>query len=210
MILIAIATGTAVGATSLVSRSLGSNERKKAGLAAEHAILASVLLSIIFAVLGIFLTEPITRIFTNDPLMIGMTGSYIRIILIGSFALFIPQVIQGILRGEGNTFIPMIVMIISAVLNIILDPLFIFGIGFFPEMGIEGAAYATVLARIIGGIVLIWFMFKRRNDIEINLKKFKLQMPILGEIYKIGFPAMAMQLLGSITLVGVNMILGSQ
>jgi putative MATE family efflux protein len=209
MILIAIAIGTGVGVTSLISRSLGRADRKKAGLAAEHAILAGVALSAVFAVLGIFFAEAITRIFTNDPVMIDMTSRYVRIILMGSAALFIPQILQGILRGEGNAFIPMLVMIVSAALNIGLDPLFIYGIGFFPELGLEGAAYATVLARIIGGIVLVCFMVRSKKDVEMNLKAFKFQPSILAEIYKIGFPAMAMQLLGSFTLVGVNLILGS-
>jgi len=209
MILIAIAVGTGVGVTSLVSRSLGKGDKEKAGLAAEHAILAGILLSILIALLGVFLSEPITRLFTSDPVMIEMTSSYIRIIMIGSIALFIPQTLQGILSGEGNTFIPMVVMIVSAVLNVCLDPLFIFGYGLFPELGIEGAAFATVISRVIGGLVLIYFMIRNKNEIDIKFKQFKLQMNILGEIYKIGFPAMAMQLLGSIALVGVNVILGS-
>ena len=208
MILIAISVGTGVGVTSLISRSLGEGDGKKAGLAAENAILVSLILGVLVALLGAAFSTPITKIFTNDPILIEMTSRYIRIIMLGSIALFTPQVLQGILQGEGNTFIPMVMMIASAVLNIVLDPLLIFGIGFFPELGIEGAAYATVSARLIGGIILIFIMIRSKRDIKINLKTFKFMPNIIGEIYKVGFPAMAMQLLGSITLAVINLILG--
>ncbi|MDI3537191.1 MAG: hypothetical protein PWP52_905 [Bacteroidales bacterium] len=210
MILIAISVGTSVGVTSLISRSLGEGERKKAGLAAENAILISLVLGALVAILGLALAVPITKIFTSDPVLIDMTSRYIRIIMIGSMALFTPQVLQGILQGEGNTLIPMVMMIASAALNVVLDPLLIFGLGFFPELGIEGAAYATVFSRLIGGAVLIFFIIRSKHDISISLKSFKVQPAIIGEIYKVGFPAMAMQLMGSITLAVINLILAGQ
>ncbi len=207
MILIAIAMGTSVGVTSLISRSLGGGDRKQAGLAAEHALFVSVLLSIVVGLAGALFSVPITKIFTSDPLMIELTSRYIRIIMIGSFGLFIPQILQGIQRGEGNTMTPMVIMAISAVLNIILDPILIFGIGRIPALGVEGAAYATVLARILGGAVLALIMMKGKREVEFSLKGFSFQPSILGNIYSVGFPAMAMQLLGSIMLAVANLII---
>ena len=209
MIIIAIAVGTGIGTSSLISRRLGEGEKEKAANAAEHVILASILYSIIIAMIGFFFSDKLFVIFTDDPNLITLGTEYISIILIGSIALFFPMISNNILRGEGNTFIPMVTMLIGAVLNIILDPFLIYGLWIFPKLGIQGAAIATVSARFLSGIFLVFMLFSDKNELKLNLKNFSFDFDIIKEVYKVGFPAMVMQLLASLMLSGMNRILAS-
>lgn len=208
MVLIALAVGTSVGATSLISRTLGSGDHKKAGIIADHVVLIALLLGGTVALAGSLFSHQLIGIFTSDPMLITMGGDYIRIIMVGSIALFVPMLFNGILRGEGNTFIPMLTMMIGAVLNITIDPFLIFGIWIFPEMGVKGAALATVLSRIISGTFVILILFSDKNEIKMNPRTFRFSFKIIKEIYRVGLPAMAMQLLASVMLAGGNLIIG--
>lgn len=209
MVLIAIAVGTGIGTSSLISRELGKGNREKASNAAEHVLLLSIFYGVILAILGVLLSRNIISIFTNNPDIISYGTRYIRIILIGSTAMFVPMIANNILRGEGNTFLPMISMLIGSVINIILDPFMIFGIGFFPELGIEGAAIATVLSRLLSGIFIVLMIFKANNEVKVNFSKFVFELDIIKDIYKVGFPAMVMQFLASFMISGLNIIVGT-
>lgn len=209
MIIIAIAVGTGVGTSSLISRLLGKGEKKLASNAAEHVIFISIIYSIIMAFIGYFFADRLFVIFTDDPHLITLGTQYISIILMGSIALFFPMISNNILRGEGNTFIPMIVMIIGAVINIILDPFLIYGLWIFPKLGIQGAAVATVTARLISGIFLAFMLFSNKNELKLNLKSFVFDFKVIIEVYRVGFPAMIMQFLASFMLAGMNLILAS-
>lgn len=209
MILIGIAVGTGVGTNSLISRLLGRNKPEEASNVAEHVLLIAVIYGIIGVFAGIFLAKDLIGLFNDDPVLINMGSEYIRIILTGSFFLFVPMISNNILRGQGNTIIPMYTMLIGAILNIILDPFFIYGIWIFPEWGVAGAAFATVLSRVISGIFIVYILFSDVNELKINLAGFKFNFTIITRLYKVGFPAMLMQLLGSFTLAGMNKILAS-
>jgi len=209
MVLISLAVGTGVGATSLIARTLGKGDTKTAGHVAEHVVIITIVLGAVVALAGALFAEQLIGIFTDIPDLIKMGSDYIRIIMIGSFAMFIPMLFNGILRGEGNTFVPMLTMIIGAVLNIILDPFFIFGIGFFPEMGVQGAAVATVLSRIVSGTFIIKILFSDKNEIKINMLRLKFRFSIIRQLYSVGLPVMLMQLLSSVMLAGGNLILGT-
>jgi putative MATE family efflux protein len=209
MILIGIAVGTGVGTSSLISRLLGAKERQRACNTAEHAILASIVYGITAALAGIIFSKQILQLFTDDTELITMGSEYIKVILIGSTAMFFPMISNNILRGQGNTMIPMITMLIGAVLNIILDPLFIYGIAFFPEWGIKGAAFATILSRIISGSFMIFILFSKKNELIPDLGNFSFDFSIIKAIYNVGFPAMVMQFLASFMIAGMNKILAS-
>nr|WP_300001944.1 MATE family efflux transporter [Tissierella sp.] len=209
MFLIAISVGTGVGASSLISRMLGKGEKEGASRVAEHTLVLSVFYGIIIAFIGFFFSNNLIGIFTDDPALLKMASEYIRIIFMGSAFLFIPVLSSDILRGEGNTFVPMIAMLIGAIINIILDPFLIFGIGPFPELGAAGAAYATVFSRIISGIYIIYMVINNDKDIKVNFKKFAFKFEIVRDIYKVGLPAMVMQFLGSFMVAGLNLIVGS-
>ncbi|MFW6006568.1 MAG: MATE family efflux transporter [Halanaerobiales bacterium] len=209
IIIIGIAVGTGVGTSSLISRLMGRGNKKRASIAAEHVFFISLIYGIAGIIVGILFSDMLLQFFTSDPELIAMGTEYISIIFIGSIALFFPIIGNNILRGEGNTVIPMIAISMGAVINIILDPFMIFGIGFFPAWGIKGAAIATVLARIISGIFLVFILFSDKNEIKFNLKEFEFDFSIIKEIYSVGFPAMVMQFLASFMLGGMNRILGS-
>lgn len=207
LVLIAIAVGTGIGTSSLISRLLGEGNEKRASSVAEHVLFIAIFYGIFTGLAGFFVSDHLIKLFTDNALLIDYGARYIRIILIGSTALFIPMIANNILRGEGNTFIPMITMLIGSILNIILDPLLIFGYGFFPELGIEGAALATVLSRIISGSFILIILLKGNHQVKLNLRKFQFDGSIVQGIYAVGFPAMTMQILGSIMIAGFNAIL---
>nr|WP_243414806.1 MATE family efflux transporter [Sporosalibacterium faouarense] len=207
MILIAVAVGTGVGASSLISRLLGQGRDKEASNAAEHVLIMSVVYGIVMAIGGLLLSKNLIGLFTEDKELIELGSSYIRIILLGSTAMFIPMIANNVLRGEGNTFIPMISMLIGSLINIVLDPFFIFGYGFFPELGIEGAAVATVVSRLLSGVFIVFILFVGKHQINLNFKKFKFDLSIIKGIYAVGLPAMTIQLLASLMMSGLNKIL---
>ncbi|MTI65238.1 MAG: MATE family efflux transporter [Firmicutes bacterium] len=209
MILIAIAVGTGIGTSSLISRLLGEEKEKRACNVAEHVLLLSFCYGIILFLLGAFFSENLISLFTKDAELISLATRYIRIILMGSIALFLPMISNNILRGEGNTFIPMVTMLIGSILNIVLDPLLILGIGFFPRLDIEGAAIATVFSRLISGMFILFILLRNKNQIKLNLKHFKFDISIIKDIYKVGLPAMVMQFLASFMIGGLNIIVGS-
>jgi putative MATE family efflux protein len=208
MVLISIAVGTGVGTTSLISRSLGEGKEEKANKTAENSLLLTAIYGIIVAIIGFTLSGDLIRIFVDNPDLIEMGSDYISIIFMGSIGLFLPIIGNSILRGEGNTFYPMLALILGAVINIILDPFFIFGLWIFPELGVRGAAIATVIARLISGFFVLLMLFKANNKIKFDLKYFKPNFMILKEIYIVGLPAMFMQMLASVMIAGANKIVG--
>jgi len=209
MFLIAVGVGTGVGTSSLISRLLGKGDNCRANNVAEHVFFIAIIYGVLGGLLGIFYSESIVRLFTNDPILIDLGYQYINIILTGSIAIFIPATFNYILRGEGNTFLPMMTMIIGAVLNMIIDPFLIFGLGPFPQLGVAGAAYATVFSRFIGGIFIIFVLFSDKNELTLKLEDFKFDFQIIKEIYNVGIPAMANRLLFSVSIVFINLILGA-
>jgi len=209
IILIAISVGTGIGTSSYISRLLGKDEDDKAQNVANHVFVIVIFYSILVGLFGYLYSDKLLHFFTDVPELISLGTRYIRIILIGSVALFFPIITNNIIRGQGNTLIPTIGLAIGAITNIILDPFLIFGIWIFPKLGIEGAAVATIFARFLSGIFLSFFLFKERLNIKINIKKMKFNPKIIYKIYQVGFPAMLMQILGSIRVTGVNKIVAS-
>ncbi|MFW5787029.1 MAG: MATE family efflux transporter [Halanaerobiales bacterium] len=209
IIIIGIGVGTGVGTSSLISRLLGKGKKERASNAAEHVLIIAIIYSVIMALISLFFSDIILYLFTDNLKLIEMGTEYISVILLFSIAMFIPTIGNNILRGEGNTVMPMIVMLIGAVINIILDPFLIFGWGFFPQMGIKGAAIATITARAISGGILLYFLFSDKNEIQFNFKYFSFDFSIIKAIYRVGFPAMVMQFMASIMLGGMNRILSN-
>ena len=208
MILIAVAVGTGIGTSSLISRLLGQDKDHEANNAAEHSILLAFVYGIVFAIVGFTLSKFLFNRLTDVPIFAELGTRYIRIIFIGSIAMFIPMISNNILRGEGNTLVPMLTMLIGAIINIILDPFLIFGLWIFPRLGVEGAAVATVLARIISGIFILFVLFSDKNQLKLKPSEFSFDFEIIKSIYKVGLPAMVMQFLASIMIMGVNTIVG--
>ncbi|MBM7624554.1 MATE family efflux transporter [Sporohalobacter salinus] len=209
LILVALGVGTGVGTSSLISRLLGKGEEERANNVAEHVVLISIGYGLIIGIIGFFWADNLIHLFTNNTLLIDLGHKYMKIIMAGSLAIFIPMIFNSILRGEGNTFLPMLTMVIGAGLNIFLDPFLIFGLGFFPKLGVAGAAYATVFSRLVSGIFITLVLFSDKNQVQLKLSKFKFDFQIIKEIYQVGFPAMVMRLLASIMLLGMNKIVSN-
>ena len=208
MILAGIAIGAGVGTQSLISRSLGKKQQMKASLAAGNSILLAVFLGFITLIIGQFFSENIIRLFVSDIDVINLGAAYLRIILLGSFSLFYLRAGINILRAQGNYLLPMFILILTASLNIVLDPLLIFGLWGFPSLGVEGAAIATVLSRIISCIFVTVILINNRTEVGITFKGFTPDLNVIRELFIVGTPTMMIQLVISITIGGANMILG--
>ncbi len=196
ILMIALASGLGIGTTSVIARSIGAKNYKKANNTAEHSILLAILFSMIFTFSGLLFGKQLFSLITKDSNLITLVLQYSNIIFAGSIMMFLAFIGNNILRGEGDMKVPMYVMGGSAILNIILDPIFIFTLGF----GIRGAAIATVIARTAGFIGVFAYLLKGRSVIKLNLKYFRLNFRLIKEIIYMGMPSSVSQIIGSLSL----------
>ena len=207
ILVIAVAVGTGIGLNSLIARSLGEKNSEKASLVADHGIVLAVASWIVFALFGLFGTKHFFAMFTDDQAVLNMGTAYLSIVTIFSFGAFIQINIEKIFQGTGNMVYPMIMQIVGAVTNIILDPILIFGWFGLPKMGVKGAAIATVIGQIVAMVVSIYLITKRSQGIRISLKHFKINWKIVKEIYIVGIPSIIMQSIMSFLVIILNNIL---
>lgn len=207
MLLIAIAGGTGVGVNAIVSRSLGEKNQTKANKAASLGVFLMVCSYVVFLIVGLFFAPAIMKAqgATGRTLEYGVT--YLSIICICSIGMFMQMMFERLLQSTGRTFYTMITQSVGAVINIILDPIMIFGLFGMPEMGVAGAAYATVIGQIVAGILAIVFNSKKNHDIKVSLKNMKPDKGMIGRIYAIGVPSIIMQAIGSVMTFSFNKIL---
>jgi putative MATE family efflux protein len=195
---IALAAGLGVGVNSLISRLLGAKKKREAEKVAEHSLLLAVAITLFFTIVGIIFARPLFIIAGAPESIIDQSVIYTKIIFSGSLFLIGAFIINSILRGTGDTKRPMIVMIIATFSNIIIDPLFIFGLNingtqFFPELGVAGAALATIIARLFGLIYGINYLFSDKCMLRIRFKDFKYKFGYIKDIFKVGLPASIQQ-----------------
>ena len=207
--LIAISVGTGVGTSALISRLLGQNREADAYLVAQHVLSAAIIYGILSGAAGLLLSGFITRSFSDDPAVIRYGTQYIRIMMLGGIFLFTSVIASDILRGQGNTFLPMLSLTLGAVTNIILDPLMIFGIGLFPRMEVTGAALATIISKGISCFFILLLLFRGKHQVKPALASFPVDLSILRRVYQVGLPNMFMQILTSVMIGGLNVIVGS-
>jgi len=199
-VVIMIGSGVGVGASALIARSIGAGNRERANNAAEHALLIALALAILFTLAGPPLIRPLFRLLGASEQMLPHILGYLDIILLGSsFSLF-TMIGNGILRGEGNTVTPMQVMLVGTLFNIVLDPLLIFGIGPFPELGVRGAALATITGRGLGCIVLAVSLFGKKNLVVLNMWAFRFRRTIIRGIFAVGGPTIVGRLSNTVGL----------
>ena len=204
-IMIAFACGTAVGVNTLISRYRGAKKEKEAIQIASHGILLSLLNGLIFALFGIFGVKWFLSSYTSDPEIILLGQSYLRICLLFSFSIFIQITYERIMQATGHSVYNMVMQGMGAIINIILDPILIFGL----QMGVTGAAIATVTGQIIAMTIGIWITKYKIKEIEFTMKNFSLSFSMIKNIYEIGIPAILMQSLLSIMNLFMNSILVS-
>ncbi len=207
LIVIAVFVGLGVGMNSLISRRLGEKNHEGAVLVAENGVLIGLIVYVLVAVLGVILARPFFDLFTDNQVVVDYGVAYIRIIMIFSFGRIIAHSGNSILQGTGEMVKPMIAMLIGAILNMVLDPILIFGYFGLPAMGVEGAAIATVVAQIISMIYVWLHLLFGNNIIKLNLRGFKPVKSVIKSILLIGVPIAIVQGLGSIMLTGFNLIL---
>lgn len=206
-ILVSVACGVGVGINALLSRYLGQNQKENATQTALHGLALSVMNGILFAVIGLLFSEKFLRIFTDSEEIIQMGTSYMHICMFFSFGIFIQIMFERIMQATGNPFYNMIIQGIGALINIILDPIFIFGLFGFPRLGVTGAAIATVIGQIVAMILGIYITSTYIKDIELTFSKFHPSIRLLKDIYRLAFPAILMQSVMSFMNVFMNLIL---
>ena len=205
-LLIAFAVGTAAGVTSLISRRLGEGRSEEAEAAATHGVILSIITWLVFAVFGIFFTTPFFRMFESDPEIIHMGNQYLSICCIFAFGQFVVTMLEKIMQATGNMFWPMIFQLVGAVINIVIDPILIFGWFGLPAMGVTGAAIATVGGQILSMILAI-VVIARHPSIRIPIKGFRFHGSIVKDIYAVGIPAIVMQAISTVMNMAINAIL---
>ena len=207
-LMIAVGAGTAVGINALLSRSLGEKKQDMADRAAGTGIFLSLCSAVVFALIGIFLSRPFFMAQAKTvPEIVEMGTAYTRICLGLSVGLFCQFCFERLLQSTGRTMLSMVTQLIGAIINIILDPVFIFGLCGMPKMGVTGAAVATVLGQFVGALLAILLNLKYNPEIRIRLRLIRWDKPVVREIYRVGVPSIVMQSIGSVMTFGMNKIL---
>lgn len=205
--MISVATGTAVGINAILSKSLGEKNTQKVNKIANNGVFLAFCSYLVFLLLGIFFSQTFISMQTNDPEIIKMGVDYLSICMIGSFGMFFQVVFERLLQSVGKTFYTMITQLIGAVINIILDPILIFGMFGIPKMGVAGAAIATIAGQIVAAILAFFFNKYKNHEISLKIKGFKPELATIGRIYAIGVPSIIMMSISSVMTFLVNKIL---
>lgn len=200
----AVAGGIGIGATSLISRLIGAKQIEKADNVAEHALLAGLVLGIIFTALGLIFGKGLLVLMGADSL-VELSLSYLNVIFIGTVFMMLFVIGNNIFRGEGDTKTSMMLIVIATIINIILDPIFIFWL----NLGVKGAAIATVISNIIGAIAVMVVFMIGRSSIKIRPKSFRFDFGIIKNILKIGIPSSLSQISMSVSLFVMMRIVSS-
>ena len=206
-LMIAVGVGTAVGLNALLSRKIGEHKAEEACQAATTGLFLMLLTSLIFSLAGIFLSDTIATKMAASPELQELCKQYLSINLVYCWGIFLQTYGQRLLQAVGDTVLSMFSLIIGAVLNIILDPIMIFGLLGCPAMGIRGAAIATVIGQIAGAIAALLFNRFRNPIIHARLKNYHFSWQDVADIYRVGLPTIIMQAIGSIMTFAVNSIL---
>ncbi|MDO5715959.1 MAG: MATE family efflux transporter [Tissierellia bacterium] len=206
-IIIAISVGTGVGANALIARYLGMDENKKANIVANNSMSISLILGLIIAIFGVVFSKTYFQIYTDDFEVIRYGVDYMQIITLLSVFLVIQIIVEKLIQATGEMIYPMLSQFMGAFINILLDPLLIFGYGPFPEMGIRGAAYATIVSQILGALFCFVYLLKKDNPIHMNVKAMALHKETIHEIYRIGGPSIVVQAIPAVLIFGLNKIL---
>ena len=207
MLMVAIGIGTGVGTNALLARILGQGDMKKAAKVAGNSLFLGVIIYALCLLFGIFGVKSYISSQTVDAQVIAMGTSYLKICCVISFGIIFFSLFEKLLQATGRSLYSTIGQVVGAVVNIFLDPIMIYGIGPVPEMGVKGAAYATVIGQVASAILLFVFHMKLNKEFEHGVKYMKPDGRIIKEIYSIGLPAMIAQALMSIMVYVMNLIL---
>jgi len=209
ILLIAIGVGSGIGINALASRRFGEGNIEATNQVAGQIFPLAAFFGVIFLVLAVFFPEPILTVCGATPDIMDFATQYLTDIGLGTPVFFFMIMAGSLLRGSGDAVRPMAFMIIASVVNIILDPFLIFGFGPFPELGVRGAALATVIAQLIGAVLSFYYIVARKSAYRIKLLHLKPRLPILRDIYRVGLPSMIMEFMESVVFALFNYILSA-
>ena len=205
--MIAVGVGTGVGVNAMLSKSLGEKNQKRANATAENGIFLSVCSFLVFLVIGLTCIKPYFYAQTSDDAIALQGIQYLSVCCIFSLGLFTQTMGEKLLAATGRTQLSMISQLVGAVVNIILDPIFIFGYCGEALSGTTGAAVATVIGQFCGAGMTLYFNTRKNPDIQLDFKGFRPSAKAIGRIYTVGLPSIAMQCVGSLMTFGMNLIL---
>ncbi len=206
-LMIAVGVGTAVGVNALLARALGAKDYERVNRIAENAVFLVGVSYALFLIIGLFLVEPFYRSQTDIEEIVAFGKEYLTICCCLSFGVFTQVMFERLLQATGKTVYTMFTQGVGAIVNIIMDPIMIFGLFGCPKMGVAGAAAATVIGQIVAGILSVWLNHTKNHEVKISMKGFKLDFPVIRQIYGIGVPSIIMQAIGSVMTYGMNRIL---
>lgn len=207
-LMIAFGAGTAVGINALLSRSLGEKNQAMADRAANTGIFLSLCSFVAFALIGIFLSRPFFLVqAAGEDSIVEYGTQYASICLGFSIGIFSQFCFERLLQSTGRTTLAMITQITGALINIVMDPILIFGLLGAPRLEVAGAAIATVMGQIIAAILAVFMNFRFNPDVHIRLREIRWNGKVAGEIYRVGLPSIVMQSIGSVMVFGMNKIL---
>ena len=206
-IILAVSVGTGVGLGSVISRSLGASDRRAAENAAAQGLLLSALHALLFFVLSFLVVRPFFAMFTPDEAIRRYGVEYASVVMAFAFGQLFHITIEKILQATGNMIAPMILQAVGAVINIVLDPIFIFGLGPVPAMGVRGAAVATVIGQVAACMLSVGVLLSRHCAIRLHRRSFAPSGLLIGRIYQVGIPSAVMNSLSSVLVMGLNAIL---
>lgn len=206
-LMMSVGIGTAIGVNSLLARNLGAKKFSQVNKIANNGLLLAFFSFITFFLVGLFLSDKLIGIQTDNPDILAHGPVYLRICLMGSFGIFTHLMFERLLQATGKTMYTMIAQIVGALMNIILDPIMIFGWLGLPAMGLAGAALATVISQHIGVLVAAYLCISKEENIKIGFKYMKPDPKIIREIYAVGIPSIIMISISSVTIFSFNQIL---
>ena len=205
--MIAVSVGTGVGINALLSRSLGQKDQQRANHTAMNGLLLAAISCLVFTLIGLTASRMFYSVQTDITTIVDYGTQYMTICCGMSFGLFLEVTCERLLQATGRTFYTMITQATGAVINIVLDPILIFGLLGFPRMEVAGAALATVIGQICGGLLALFFNLTRNPDIQLSWAHFRPKKRIVAGIYSVGLPSIVMQSIGSVMVFGMNQIL---
>lgn len=206
-LMIAVGVGTAVGLNALLSKRIGQKKPEEACRAATTGLILMMITALIFSVVGIFFSDIIASHMTRESELQAMCQQYLSVNLVFCWGIFMQTYGQRLLQAVGDTVLSMISLIMGAVVNIILDPIMIFGLLGCPQMGIRGAAIATVIGQMTGAVAALLFNRVKNPVIHVRLKDYQFLWSDVWDIYRVGLPTIVMQAIGSLMTFCMNQIL---
>lgn len=209
MLIVAFDIGTGVGVNALLAKSLGQRDEEKVARTAGNGVTLALIIYIVFLLFGLFGVKAYIGSQTNDEVVLGMGISYLSICSVALFGIVLFSIYEKLLQSTGKTIYSTIAQVSGAVVNIVLDPVMIFGYFGLPGMRICGAAYATVIGQVVSMLIAMYFHYRKNTEVKSGMQYLKPDKDIVKEIYVIGLPAIIMQALMSFMTYGVNLIFGT-